>query len=273
MSKKITSQQNQGIQLKTNDAIQAPLWLSFRDDPAFSIYPVHGHAWGEFIYAFNGVMEVNIDHINYITPPPYGIWLPPHVHHCGLNRTHVSHATLYVHESLCEHLPQQAGILLSSPLVSAILLHLKQQPINQQQSHENDPEYLRLLQVLHDQLHHAERIGSYLPHSDHPVLKQLLDYLHQHPSDQSTLQALAQQVNMTERTLARLSLKQLSMSLNEWRQRLKVLKAMTMLNEGQTVENIALDLGYANASAFIEMFKRWMKITPDQFRKLLKSEQ
>ena len=106
-----------------------------------------------------------------------------------------------------------------------------------------------------------------------PVLKQLLDYLHQHPSDQSTLQALAQQVNMTERTLARLSLKQLSMSSNERRQRLKVLKAMTMLNEGQTVENIALDLGYANASAFIEMFKRWMKITPDQFRKLLKSEQ
>ncbi|MGL6082707.1 MAG: helix-turn-helix domain-containing protein, partial [Gammaproteobacteria bacterium] len=34
-----------------------------------------------------------------------------------------------------------------------------------------------------------------------------------------------------------------------------------------SVESIAFDLGYANASAFISMFKRWMGSTPDQFRK------
>ncbi len=250
-------------QLPTNDEIIAPLWLDFRDDPAQSVYPLHGHAWGEFVYAFNGVMEVNIEQMNYITPPPYGIWLPPNTQHSGLNRTSVSHATLYIHESLCLKLPQQAGILLSSPLVSAVLQHLKQHRIQ-----HSEPEYLRLLQVLHDQLHHAELIGSYLPHTNHIQLKQVLDFLHTHPADNSTLGHLAQTINMTERTLARLSQRELAMSLNEWRQRLKVMKAMSMLNEGKTVENIALDLGYANASAFINMFKRWMKLTPDQFRKL-----
>lgn len=44
--------------------------------------------------------------------------------------------------------------------------------------------------------------------------------------------------------------------------------AMTMLNQGKTIESIAFDLGYASASAFIYMFKRWMGFTPDQFRKL-----
>lgn len=82
------------------------------------------------------------------------------------------------------------------------------------------------------------------------------------------MESLAKRINMTERTLARLSQKELAMSLNEWRQRLKVMKAMSLLNEGRTVESIALDLGYANASAFINMFKRWMILTPDQFRKL-----
>lgn len=250
-------------QLTTNDEIIAPLWLVFRHDPAQSIYPQHGHAWGEFIYAFNGVMEVNIHQMNYITPPPYGVWLPPNTQHSGLNRTSVSHATLYIHESLCHALPQQAGILLTSPLVSAILQHLKQHPLQ-----ATEPEYLRLLQVLLDQLQHAELIGSYLPHTDHNALKQILDFLHAHPADQSTLESLAKRINMTERTLARLSQKELAMSLNEWRQRLKVMKAMSLLNEGRTVESIALDLGYANASAFINMFKRWMMLTPDQFRKL-----
>ena len=119
-----------------------------------------------------------------------------------------------------------------------------------------------------DQLQHAELIGSYLPHTEHHALKQILDFLHAHPADQSTLESLAKRINMTERTLARLSQKELAMSLNEWRQRLKVMKAMSLLNEGRTVESIALDLGYANASAFINMFKRWMILTPDQFRKL-----
>ena len=132
---------------------------------------------------------------------------------------------------------------------------------------ENTAEYQRLLHVILDQLHQAKLVSSYLPHSEHPALKQLLDYLHQHSADQSSLEQLAQRINMTERTLARYCQKELGMSLHEWRQRLKVMKAMSMLNAGQTVENIALELGYANASAFINMFKKWMLCTPDQFRK------
>lgn len=213
-------------------------------------------------------MEVNINQIDYLTPPPYGIWLPPNVAHSSLNRTDVSHGTLYIHESLCTHLPQQAGIMLSSPLVSALFKHLRQHSLP-----DDAPEHIRLLYVLLDQLHHAEFVSSYLPHSEHPTLKSILDFLHLHPADNSSLQQLAVQHNMTERTLARYSQKELGMSLNEWRQRLKVMKAMSMLTEGKKVESIALDLGYANASAFINMFKRWMVYTPDQFRKLYHSHQ
>ncbi|WP_194229666.1 AraC family transcriptional regulator [Acinetobacter cumulans] len=251
-----------GMQLKTNDHIDAALWISFRDDPAQSIYPTHGHAWGEFIYAFDGIMELNIDQIDYITPPPHGIWLPPNVKHSGLNRTAVSHGTLYIHESLCQDLPQQAGILLSSPLISALFEHLRQTP-----NAVSNAEHQRLLTVLVDQLKHAQLVSSYLPHSEHPTLQALLNDLHQAPANHLSLAMLAKQYNMTERTLARLSQKELGMSLHEWRQRLKVIKAMSLLNRGHTVESIAFDLGYANASAFINMFKRWMHISPDQFRK------
>ena len=251
-----------GTQLKTNDQIEAPLWISFREDPAQSVYPVHGHAWGEFIYAFNGIMQVHIGSIDYLTPPPYGIWLPPNLQHSGLNRTAVSHGTLYIHESLCTELPQQPGILLSSPLVSAIFDHLHQH------TQADSAEHQRLLQVILDQLKQAQWVSSYLPQAEHPALQHILNYLHEHPADSSPLQALAQRANMTERTLARCCQKELGMSLHEWRQRLKVIKAMSMLSDGKKVESIALDLGYANASAFINMFKRWMQLTPDQFRKL-----
>ena len=59
----------------------------------------------------------------------------------------------------------------------------------------------------------------------------------------------------------------LGMSLAEWRQRLRVVRAMPLLEAGQTVETIALDLGYGSASAFISMFKKLMGTTPDEYRK------
>ncbi len=172
-----------------------------------------------------------------------------------------------MHESLCSQLPTQPGILLSAPLVTALFTHLKQLHQQDHPAFENSAEYQRLLQVLLDQLQQAQLVSSYLPHSEHALLKQILDYLHQHPADQSSLQQLAERVNLTERTLARYSQKELGMSLHEWRQRLKVMQAMSLLNAAHSVESIAFDLGYANASAFISMFKRCDGKHPDQFRK------
>lgn len=259
------------LKLKTNDEIVAPLWFQYRHAPACSVYPTHGHAWGEFIYSYDGTIEIQIGEQLHVTPPRFGIWLPPNIEHRGINHNELKHGTLYIHESLCTQLNPQAGILLISPLVSALFEHLKMQAEQEQniQSPMFDQEaHARLLHVILDQLVYSKHIGSYLPSSQHPALKQLIDFLDQNPSDQSALKDLAKRINMTERTLARLSQKELGMSVNEWRQRFKVMQAMTMLNQDKTVESIALDLGYANASAFINMFKRWMHTTPDQFRKV-----
>ena len=60
----------------------------------------------------------------------------------------------------------------------------------------------------------------------------------------------------------------LDMSFAEWRQRLCVVKALPLLESGAKVESIALDLGYASASAFIAMFKRMTGVTPNEHRRL-----
>ncbi|MCO4759204.1 MAG: AraC family transcriptional regulator, partial [Oceanospirillaceae bacterium] len=59
----------------------------------------------------------------------------------------------------------------------------------------------------------------------------------------------------------------LGIPLSEWRQRLKVVRAMPMLQAGTSVESVALDLGYSTASAFIAMFRRLLNMTPDEYRK------
>lgn len=245
------------------DALPAPIVFRTAQMPPQASYPTHRHAWGEFVYSFSGVMEVKIAAQHYIAPPQYGIWLPPQVEHRGLNRHEALHSSLYVGAELCAVLPDVSCALTLSPLVRALLEHLRRHPPGLPQS----PQEQRLLRVLVDQLSHARSVGSYLPQSDDPVLAAVLQALDDHPGDERSLAELAAAFHSTERTLGRRCQRDLGMSFVEWRQRLRVVKALPRLESGEKVESIALDLGYASASAFIAMFRRMTGVTPDEQRR------
>ena len=244
-------------------ALPAPIFFRSAVMPAQAIYPKHSHAWGEFVYSYSGVMEVKLANHHYLAPPQYGIWLPPDVEHVGLNRCEACHCSLYVAKELATALPATPCALTVSPLVLAMLdeLHLRPPALPRTPAQE------RLLQVLVDQLAQAPVAGSYLPTSDDPVLAPLLQALLTNPGDSRSLPELASAFHTTERTLLRRFQRDLGMSFAEWRQRLRVVTAMPLLQAGQTVETIALDLGYGSASAFIGMFRRLMGLTPDEYRK------
>ncbi|WP_295957643.1 helix-turn-helix transcriptional regulator [Rhodoferax sp.] len=244
-------------------ALPASMFFRTGSVQADSRYPQHRHAWGEFVYAFSGVIEVKVADHHYLAPPQYGIWLPPDVEHMGLNRYEVVHCSLYMAAEHCGALPKNPCALTVSPLVRSLLEHLRQQPGTLPRSDAQE----RLLQVLADQLALAPCAGSYLPSSDDPLLGAVLRALEAQPGDNRTLPEIAHAAHTTERTLLRRFQRELGMSFVEWRQRLRVVKAMPLLDAGQTVETVALDLGYASASAFISMFRRLMGVTPDEFRK------
>lgn len=226
--------------------------------PAHAVWPLHAHGAGEFVYSFSGVMEIHAGGVRLLAPPQYGVWLPAGVEHIGLNRTSASHASLYVARELCAGLPATPCALALSPFVLALLARLRE-PTPDADAQQ------RLLQVLLDELRHAPCAGSYLPSASDPALSRLLAWLETHPDEPRTLAALARQVNSSERTLLRRAQRELGMPLTEWRQRLCALQAMPRLAAGQTVEAVALALGYASASAFIVMFKQRMGMTPAEY--------
>lgn len=246
-----------------SDALPAPIFFRAAWVPAETAYPQHRHDWGEFVYSFSGVMEVKLADQHHTAPPPYGIWLPPQVEHTGLNHAETFHCSLYVSAPLCGNLPREACVLIASPLLRALLDHLRQTPSNAPPS----PAHERLLRVVVDQLEHAPRAGSYLPTSDDPLLAPVLQALQAAPGDNRSLADWARVVHTTERTLVRRCQRDLGMGLVEWRQRLRIVKALPRLETGEKIEAIAFDLGYASVSAFIAMFRRLMGVTPDAFRK------
>ncbi|WP_137896547.1 helix-turn-helix transcriptional regulator [Ramlibacter sp. 2FC] len=245
------------------DALPSPIYFRAARMPADASYPRHRHRWGEFVHSFSGVMEVQLQQGHYLIPPQYGLWLPPDVEHRGLNRQEAVHCSLYVAPELTGRLPRQVCALTVGPLLRALLDELRQHP----PSLPRTPAQERLLQVLLDQLERAEPAGSYLPASDDALLAPVLQALEAQPGDERSVAGWAAFVHTTERTLMRRCQSELGMTLSEWRQRLRVVKAMPLLAAGQTVEAIAQDLGYASTSAFIAMFRRLMGVTPDEYRR------
>lgn len=240
--------------------LPAPAWFRVAIMPADATYPVHSHPWREFVYSFSGVMEVKMKREHLTAPSHYGVWLPPEVVHEGLNRYAATHCSLYLMPELCAGLPTEACTLEINGLIRSILEHLHHNPLTL----PPQPEDFTLLQVLRDQLKRAPRTKNFLPYSDDPLLKKVMEQIEHNLGSTLSLAQLANQFGTTIRTLNRKSQLALGMPINEWRQRLRIVRAMQLLEKGEKVESIAFEMGYSSASAFIAMFHRLTGRTPAQ---------
>jgi len=238
--------------------------VSFRTENygAGTVFPRKSQPWGEFNYALAGVCEFDIQGVPYLSPPHYAIWLPPDTMHGARNQHDLRYVTVYVERALCADLPDKPTTLSISPLLKAILADFAARDITVPDTAED----LRLAQVLVDQIRLAPGCENYLPFSDDPLLGPVLSALQADPGDRHSLSEWARRMGTTERTLSRRCQDDLGLSFNEWRQRSKLVAALSMIEAGEPVQRIASRLGYSNASAFIAMFRRLTGTSPTQMR-------
>ncbi|QDQ28624.1 AraC family transcriptional regulator [Chitinimonas arctica] len=244
--------------------LPAPVYFRHDEFGADTHSAPHSHAWGQLNYVANGVMQLEISGRRFLSPPQYAVWIPPHARHSCYNRYAVVYRSIYLALDLCAGLPTQPCTLIISPILKAILADFADRDVKVP---ERDVD-LRLAQVLVDQLNLAPVEMRYLPFADTPILATVLEGLQADPGDNRSLADWAVHVHSTERTLARHCQRELGMTLGEWRQRLRFLRAIDSLEAGQTIQAIAFDLGYSTASAFIAMFQRLSGTTPDQYRRI-----
>jgi len=58
----------------------------------------------------------------------------------------------------------------------------------------------------------------------------------------------------------------MGITLRDWRNRLRLFRAVEWLGSGETVTDIAFELGYASTSAFTYAFRKEMGCRPSQWR-------
>ena len=82
--------------------------------------------------------------------------------------------------------------------------------------------------------------------------------------DRRTLDDWAQVAGASSRTLARLFERDLGMSFNQWRQRIRFHNALEALSRGESIARVAKQHGYNSASAFSAAFGKVMGASPSK---------
>ncbi len=222
----------------------------------------HAHDWGQLNFVSHGVMQLDVGGKRLISPPQYGVWIPPSWEHSTYNAQAATYRSLYVSLDLSRQMPSLPCTLVISPILRAILSDFAVRDVSAPQSDAD----LRLARVALDQLKAAKPHEAYLPYAASSELQAVLQAVQAEPGNHGSLAQWAARFNMTTRTLERRCVRELGMSLGEWRRRLRFTLAIEALEAGRPIQQIAFELGYGTPSAFIVMFRRAAGTTPEQYR-------
>jgi AraC-like DNA-binding protein len=164
--------------------------------------------------------------------------------------------------------PEAAGALPSQCCtlsVSGLLHELISKAVSFPQLYDVNSAQGRLIDTLLDELAQAPIEGLHLPMPQDPRLRRLADSLLANPGDKATLGQWAARIGMSERSMTRLLLEESGLSFGRWRRQLHVILSLQRLARGESVQRVALDLGYENASGFITMFRKAVGQPPARY--------
>lgn len=232
--------------------------LDFADHEAE--VPMHVHRKGQLILALHGAVTCTADNEIWIVPPNCGVWIPGGVPHSARATANARLNYLFVEPGAVK-LPEDCCTLFISPLIREMVERLAHEPAD----YPLDSHAARFARVVLDELVEMPREHFNLPISGNPKIRAIADALTVEPSDRSTSAEWAKRVAMSERSLARLMIRETGLTFGRWRQQLHLVVALRELASGATVQNVAAELGYDSVNAFITMFKKALGSTPAQY--------
>ena len=238
--------------------VPRPIAAMAKDFPHGYHIPVARHARGQLVYAVSGVMTVTTPHGTWVVPPQRAVWVPPGTDHQSRMSGDVRMRTLYLRADASRILPRRCCVVNVPPLLRELILAATEMPIAYDERGRDG----RVMRLILDELCGASDLPLHLPRPADRRLARVCDALLRAPADTRPLAAWADTAGASARTLARRFRQETGMSFATWRQQARLLESLRRLAAGEPVTKVALDCGYASASAFGAMFRRSLGVPP-----------
>ncbi|NNN62748.1 helix-turn-helix transcriptional regulator [Vibrio sp. 2-1(7)] len=240
----------------------SPVLVKTIDMPKGYIDALHQHTWHQIIFPIKGLLQTQTDHYQHLVPHTSALFVPAGVQHESIALSNTIFVGIYLNPEFgATYEPQVRTIALTS-FLNELLQEIRRQ-CEGETSHE---EVLHLLAVLHDQIlkRNVQTFQLLLPQDRR--LKLIFERLTDEPALSCSLKEWGEKIGASERTLSRLFAKEFNTSFLLWRQQIRLIYSLSLLDESLSIQAIADLVGYQNDSSYIKAFKAYFDMTPQQFR-------
>ncbi len=236
----------------------APLSNEFK---AMTQITSHNHPWSQLAYSCSGIMHIETDSGIFVIPPEQALWIPPNMRHQHFCKNKVSYRSLHIDAKFSELLGNKVRTLMVDPLLKSLILEISSWP----KDYEETAQKHRLILVLLDRLFMAQSNELFMPTAHDKRLFPIIETLNEQPNNKDTLEQWAPKVGASSRTLNRLFNQNFGMGFSRWKQKLRILKSLELLDSKTPLADIAFELGYESTSAFSTSFKKQMNCSPKKY--------
>ncbi len=230
--------------------------------PKGYIDSLHHHKWHQVIFPIKGLLQTQAGSYQYLLPHTSALFVPATLAHESIALTNTTFIGIYINPAYCFNSEEQVRTVSLTSFIKELIQEIRRKCLQE----ESQKELLGLLQVLHDQMKHEDIVTFQLLLPKDRRLKQIFDQLTEDPKLDWSLKKWGEEVGASERTLSRLFVKEFKTSFPLWRQQLRLIYSLSLLDEERTIQAIADEIGYHNDSSYIKAFKSYFDMTPQQFR-------
>ncbi|HLK67209.1 MAG TPA: helix-turn-helix transcriptional regulator [Bryobacteraceae bacterium] len=256
----ISRQEDRGVEIRS-------FGVTFRNQQnAGYLVPPQPKGWQQLIYATRGVMTVRTDDCAWVVPPHRGVWIPAGIRYRVEMSGVVALRMLYLHSprrgrQLFPNASRTCSVVNVTPLLRELIVRT----VLLGALNSTIPEQKRLIGVIRDELKVLVAVPLQLPMPRDARATRFATLVETDPGSATPVETLLRKCGASRRTMERLFRAETAMSLGQWLRRQKLLRALRRLADGDTVQTVALELGYNSASAFIVMFQKELGQTPRRY--------
>lgn len=223
--------------------------------------PKHSHAEGQLLYAIAGVVSVTTDTGTWVVPPSRAVWLPPMVEHETASRAGVQFRSLLIDTAEMTGLPVACMVVEVTPLLRELILKLAE--LAEGPASPALAEAVSRLLMLELSFQPVPALS--LPIPKHAGLTQLCRQIRADIAGEFSVGEASDLLHMSRATFMRLFQRETGMSFGRWRQQARMLHALSLLAEGNSILQVALECGYDSPSAFSAAFRRSLGQPPSAY--------
>lgn len=220
----------------------------------------HTHNKDQLLYSNQGCMIINLAGLKCVLPPMRAAWIPAGIVHNAQMHNVTQYRSLYFDLSLQSQLSRELKIIDINPLMQALLERMAMWSFTKARA-----EQVNAVNLLIEELNQANDSHLNLPLPQDPRLKHWLATINHSDFIAPSLTELSQQIGASSKTISRIFSKETAMPYQSWRQQWRLITAVELLSNNQSISDISYRLGFANDSAFISFFRQKTGLTPRHY--------